>query len=208
MVIQFSERTLMGLGDAPPIISYTKTNKIAEPDTTLEADGSKKGRKVDWTCNDWVLFHKAMVKFFMEGRFASKIKYSQADATANANQVFRQHWDRASWMLARCGYTSDFVAYFKSVGLGDLFNLLQKGVDSGKTTAAKVATSVSNTAVNVIDSTGKIIDNVGGGISNITGMAKYLVPVTITGVVLIAGTYVYKNYIKGNSRVKAYGVEV
>ncbi|HEY8936697.1 MAG TPA: hypothetical protein VIM65_15820, partial [Cyclobacteriaceae bacterium] len=117
MIIQLS-----GLGESPPLIYSIKTNRIAEPDTTLEADGAKKGRAASWTCNDWVLFHKAMVTFFMQGRFASKIKYSQKDAIANANQAFRQHYDRASWTLSRCGYTSDFVMYFKSVGLNDLFN--------------------------------------------------------------------------------------
>jgi hypothetical protein len=195
-------RTLAGLGSTPPPkISDTKKNTIADPNTTLEVDGSKKGRESDWTCNDWVLFHKAILQWFKEGRLASKIKYPNDQALVLANQVFRQHWDRASWTLTRCGYTSDFSTYFKSVGLSDILNFAQKAVAKGKETAAAVGNSGAKTLVNTVDTAGQIVNNVGGGIANIAGAAKYILPVAIGGVVIFVGVYAYKNFIKGNSRI-------
>ncbi len=201
MLLKLNEHAL--LGEAPPLIASVKTNAIADPNTTLEPNGIKKGRKLDWTCGDWIIFHKSILQWFKEGRFSSRRKYPPAEALIVTNQVFMQHWQRASWTITRCGYTADFAAYFTAVGLrNEVLNILQRTVDSGKDKTAKVVDSVTNTGVNLVDSAGNIVNNAGAGINSVVGLAKYILPVTITGVVVFAGAYVYKNFIKKDNRFK------
>lgn len=201
--------TVKGLsGTTVPVIFDTKTNKVAQPNTSLTLPG----KEVPWECADWVVFHKGLVQWFREGRFASKIKYSEADAIKNANQIVTQHWERNATFtssLRLCGYGSAFYAYFVSVGLGPVVtNILQKIANVGTKitettldTTVKVVDSAGNSLVNVVDSAGNVVNNVVDTVGGVAGMAKYVVPVIIGGVVILVGAYAYKNFIKGDSRI-------
>jgi len=179
-----------------PVIFDTHTNDIAQPNYSLRHKG-----EVKWECNDWMIFHKGLVKWFKEGRFKSKIKYQEKDAIAKTNEVFVGHWSRASWTLAKCGYGSEFHTYFTRVGLNSIFSRVQDFSVAAGDKTSKIVDSASNTLVNTVDNTGKIIDGATGTLSNFTNLAKYVVPVAIGGVVLFVGAYAYKNFIKGNSRI-------
>lgn len=189
---------LYGLGNQPPVVYDEKSGAIAQPNTSL----AQKGADVPWDCNDWMLWHKALVKMFMKGQVESGIKYTSEKATELANQVFKQHWTRASAALTRCGYTSDFYQYFNSVGLASIFNLAHRTANATVQKGSKIVDSVSNTLVNVVDDAGEIVTGATSTVSNVANLGKYLVPVAIGGVVLLVGGYVYKNYIAGNARVQ------
>lgn len=194
----------IGLGNQPPLLYEEKSGAIAQPNTSL----SQKGVTVTWDCNDWMLWHKFLIKLFMKGQVASKIKYPQDKATELANQVFKQHWTKASAALTRCGYTAEFYQYFNQVGLSDIFNLAHRTANSAVEKGGKIVDSVSTTFVNVLDDAGEVVTGVTGTVSNVAGMAKYAVPVLIGGVVLFVGAYAYKNFIKGDERVQVGPVKV
>lgn len=208
---------ILGLGAAPPKIFDYQTNKIAQPNTSLDRSG-----EVAWNCSDWKTFHQGLVQWFMEGRFQSKIKYSQADAIAQANKVFSTHWENNAGFfssLRSCAYDSTWYAYFKSVGLTQTINIFQEIANAGTKVVTKTADStvkvhsaVTDAVVGTAQSAGKslvnVVDNAGGIVSNVTGMAKYVGPVLIGGVVLFVGTYAYKNFIKGDERISVGPVKV
>lgn len=149
----------------------------------------------DWTCNDWMLWHQLLVQAFMAGKFKSGIRYSKADATKNANSVFMQWWNQVvSWFsynYSFCGYGSDFLNYFKSVGLTDHISALAATITPIVSSAPKISESVTKVVTNTVDTA-----------ANTTSVAKYLVP----GIVVLAvggiGYFVYKNYLKGNKKIK------
>ena len=204
MTLEISKQ-LMGLEGI--LYSY-KTGKIADPYTTLEADGSKKGKEYEWTCNDWITFHKTLVVWFKAGRFAPG-PYTQANALERSNDIFKQHWyaPKTVWQntkLLGCGLDYDFVTYFNSVGLKSLFNSAQKIIQGGKDTGGDLLEIASDTTKATAKALKTGVDVVG----NTLGVGKYIVPVAVGGVVLLVGAYLYKNFIKGNSRIKAYGVEI
>ncbi|MEK9157684.1 MAG: hypothetical protein AAB638_00690 [Patescibacteria group bacterium] len=182
-----------------------KTNKIAQPNTSLTTKTA-----VTWTCADWLVFHKGLVKWFTEGRFASKVKLAPEAATIKANEVFKGHWDRnASTLLTRCGFGSEFFGYFNTVGLFSIFNLTHRTANAGVEKVSKIADNASTSLVNVLDTAGKVGESAAGAVkggvdtvSNVAGLAKYIVPVGlgVTGLLVVA--YVYKNYIKGDSKIE------
>lgn len=197
---------LLTLGKTPPLVFMVKDGKgyIANPNTSL----SQTGATVTWDCNDWMLWHKSLIKLFMGGYTTSAIKYTQEKAIELSNQVFKQHWTKASAALTRCGYTNDFYQYFNQVGLADIFNLAHRTANSAVEKGGKIVDSVSTTLVNVVDDAGEVVTGVTGTVSNVAGMAKYAVPVLIGGVVLFVGAYAYKNFIKGDERVQVGPVKV
>ncbi len=160
----------IGLGSVPTVPTYKST-----PDSS-------------WDCSMWMIWHKALVSAFTAGSFQSGIKYSQAKAIENANNVFVVHWNKSAGIYNRsfCGYSSDFFSYFKLVGLTDILSYFQA-----------VVTPTANTAANVVSSTTKAVENVAHATENVSEAAqntasvtKWLVPVvlvTIVGGVLYFG---------------------
>lgn len=199
------EKKKTGLGQ-PPLVFMVKDGKgfIANPNTSL----AQTGVTVKWSCNDWMLWHKSLIKLFMGGYTTSKIKYTQEKATELSNQVFLQHWAKASVLLTGCGFSEDFYKYFNSVGLASIFNVSHRLKHGAIDKGTKVVDSVSDTFVNVVDDAGDIVTGVTGTVGNVAGMAKYAVPVLIGGVVLFVGAYAYKNFIKGDERVQVGPVKV
>jgi hypothetical protein len=190
-------------GGIIPVIFDFKANKIAQPNKSL----AHPGKEVVWECSDWLSFHKGVVRFFEEGRFASRVKLSKKDAIAKTNDVFMQHWERNAgiWSSLRlCGYGSEFYNYFKSVGLTGVTNIVQN--------VFQTASSVVQTTTNAIDKTtasaGNAIVNTTDTISNTAKLAKYVVPIALGSAVVFVGAYVYKNYVKGNSRVRVGGAKI
>jgi hypothetical protein len=150
----------------------------------------------DWSCGDWMVWHQELVKAFMGGKFASGIKYSQQDAINNANKVFAQWWDKAASISDSnfCGYNSGFLEYFKSVGYTDHISYIA-GI---LTPIFKGGTNASS----AVQKTGEAAENAADAAKNTTKTLQWLLPVGVVTVVALVGGYVYKNYIKGNSRVK------
>lgn len=207
MVLSLPGLRVQSLGNVVPVIFDPKTNKIAQPNTSLAHKG-----EIKWTCADWVVFHKGLVQWFKEGRFQSKIKYSAEDANKQANQVVTQHWERNATFtssLKLCGYGSAFYNYFVSVGMSDVVtSFLQRiantGVKFAEGTAdnvTKVATSAQKSLVNVVDSAGNVVTSVVDTAGSVASTAKYVLPVLIGGVVLFVGAYAYKNFIQGDGRI-------
>ncbi len=197
--MEFVSRSLMGK-IIPVIFDYAR-NKIAKPNTSLSAPG----REVVWECSDWVNFHKGLVQFFMEGRFKSKVKNTKPDAIQNANQVFMQHWERNAdfWSSLRiCGYAGEFFNYFKSVGLTDVLSILQAVVVPTENTVENLVDTTTKTIDKTAAAAGQTIVNAGDTLANTTGVAKYAIPVVVGGIIILAGTYLYKNYVQGNKRVR------
>jgi hypothetical protein len=149
----------------------------------------------DWTCDDWLIWHKMLVQAFMNGSFASRINYSKDEAIKLANQVFIQWWkDVVSWYSSNysfCGYGSDFLTYFKSVGMTDHISAL-----------AATITPIVSTAPKVAESAAKTVENTAKAAENTTAVATWIVPVVVVGSVTLLSYFLYKNYAKGNRRVK------
>jgi hypothetical protein len=149
----------------------------------------------DWTCDDWMIWHKQLVQAFQNGSFKSGIKYPKDQAIGLANQVFIQWWkDVVSWFsynYSFCGYGSDFLNYFKSVGMTDHISAV-----------AGTVTPIISSAPKVADSAAKVVENTAKAAENTTSVAKWLVPTIVVGGVALVGVYLYKNYAKGNKRVK------
>jgi hypothetical protein len=140
-----------------------------------------------WSCIQWMQWHQNLVKAFKEGRFASRIKYSDADAIRLSNQVFIEHWNRLKTLFDKkdfCGYSSDFFNYFRAVGLSDILSFVQALVNP-----------VVSTGIKVVEGGEKVVTNVVDTVSSTTNALKWVVPVVL--VVGIGGVswWAYNNYI-------------
>ena len=205
MILELPEQSRSLGAKMIPIFINPFTGQIAPPDGTWLTDG--KYANLNWDCNDWMVFHQSVVKHFMAGKTKSKIKYSKDAAIKMTNDVFRQHWSKSAgaWRKLKCGYTSEFFRYFKEVGLTDILSIFQAAL----ATTTNVATTVLDVTEKSAKIGGEIVvgagDAIKGGVdtvSNVAGLAKYIVPLGlgITGLLVVA--YVYKNYIKGDSKVE------
>lgn len=147
----------------------------------------------DWTCAEWMFWHKALVTAFQDGRLG---KYSKAQAIEYANSMFATAWDNvipwwsAKLLFSSCSYGSDFVNYFKSVGYTDHISFIGAGVSSGAEAVVNVADTISEASETT---------------KNTASVLKWLIPTVLIGGVAIGGYYVYKHYAKGNERVKIKG---
>jgi hypothetical protein len=171
-----SARSLMGLGatDAPPIIYWN-----TEPDTSAD------GRKVSWSCNDWMEWHKKLAA-----------KYG----TQRANEVSQQWWDKLSWYDTKkltCFANCSFYNYFKKAG-GGWSSLIPELFCTIDQSGGKLVENAGK----VVDSAGNVIANAADAAENTTSTLKWLIPTAVVGVVGLVGYYLYKNYAKGNARVK------
>lgn len=140
----------------------------------------------NWSAQDWLLWHKLLVQAFQDGKFQSGIKYSLTVAIQNANNVFRQWWEKEANFTASnfAGYDTDFYNYFKSVGLTSILSYLQAVVTPIVGGSAKLAESGGR----VIETVGKAGENVTKGIS-FTGK---LIPIAVIAAIILVGFIVYK----------------
>lgn len=141
----------------------------------------------DWDCSLWVIWHKSLVAAFQAGAFASGLKYTQAKAIENANNVFTIHWNKtASFRNSNfCGYNSTFFTYFKTVGLTDILSYFQA-----------IITPTAKAATEVVSSGAKSVENVAAAVENTSDLTKWLVPgiaLTVSVALLFFG---YQNYLK------------
>lgn len=110
-----------------------------------------------WNCNDWMVWHQKLVEAFKLGKFASKIKYSPADALKKSNEVFMIWWGKQSWY----NYAEDqcvllnqtFRKYFKDVA--------KLNLDAAYTAAAAPFDAVT-----------RIIEGAGNSVENIVALAE------------------------------------
>lgn len=147
----------------------------------------------DWTCADWKFWHEELVKAFKAGRFASGIKYSDADAIRLANQVFNIWWSRLSSFISKhqfCGYESSFFNYFKTVGLDNILSYFQAVITPTAEAAGNVASNASQTVTKVSEVA-----------SNTATVAKWIAPALLTVAAVGLGWYLYKNHIQGNQKL-------
>lgn len=140
-----------------------------------------------WSCIQWMQWHQNLVKAFKEGRFASRIKYSDADAIRLSNEVFIVHWNRLKTLFDKkdfCGYGSDFFNYFRAVGLSDILSFVQALVNP-----------VVSTGIKVVEGGEKVVTNVVDTVSSTTGALKWVVPTVL--VIGIGGVawWGYNQYI-------------
>ncbi len=144
-----------------------------------------------WDCNDWMTWHKKVAA-----------KYG----VARANEVFVIHWNKQGfWAYANSDcwiFNKQFRDYFKSVGLplDALADYVAKPFD--------IASKVLDTSEKVVDSASKVIVNAGDSAVSTSKVLKVLIPVGVTAIVLGAGYFVYKNYLKGNKKIKVAGTEL
>jgi hypothetical protein len=107
----------------------------------------------DWTCENWMQWHSALLVAFKEGRFKSGIKYSDAAALMNANKVFTEWWNRLVGTFSSktlCGYRSEFYTYFKKAGLSDsVLSYFQSIVTPTLKATGKITENVTETVTNV-----------------------------------------------------------
>lgn len=148
----------------------------------------------DWECQDWKFWHEELVKAFMAGAFKSRIKYSQPDAVRLANQVFVTWWNKLVGSFSSknfCGYESQWFNYFRSVGLESILSWFQG-----------IFIPVATSAVKVTESATEAISNIADAAKNTTKTAKWLIPTILILATVGVGAYTYKNYIRGNEKVK------
>lgn len=199
MTLQFpKESKPLGAVKMIPIFINPFTGQIAPPDGTWLSNG--KFANLSWDCNDWMIFHQVVVKHFMAGKTKSKIKYSKNFAIKLTNDLFRQHWSKSAgaWRKLKCGYTTEFFRYFKEIGLTDILSIIQAAL----ATTANVATTALDVTEKTTESAAEALKDGVDTVSNVAALAKYIVPlgIGVTGLLVVA--YVYKNYIKGNSKVE------
>lgn len=147
----------------------------------------------NWSCMDWIVWHKDMNAAFQDGRLA---KFSKEKALSETNRVFAYHWSEIPWndskkFFSKCSYESSFVNYFKSVGYTDHISFIGAIVGKTANAAVDIAEGATETAKAVVKTS-----------SNTAKTLNWLVPVTLVGAVGLVGYYFYKNYAKGNRRVK------
>lgn len=184
-----------GLGAYGKAIQYN-TEPVINNFPGIDRDGF-------FNCADWMTWHMRLVDAFKGGKFASGIKYSDAEALKKANEVFMIWWNKQNLV----SYTSicytgnvDFRNYWKKVGLptNSISELITKPYDFVASTQGKVLDITGK----LVDSTGKVIDRTSGAAIGLTTVLKYAVPVTVTAVLAGVGYFVYKNYLKGNKKIK------
>lgn len=186
---------MRGLGAYGKIIAYNTEPQINNV-PGIDRDGY-------FNCADWMSWHGKLVDAFKGGKFASGIKYAPADAIAKANEVFLTWWNKQNAIsytnVCYSGNTA-FRTWWQASGLPvqSFQNIFTRTYDLVTDTQKKVY----DTAGNLVDSAGNTITQAGKTASTLATVLKWVLPATVVGVVGLVGFYLYKNYAKGNARVK------
>ena len=163
-------------------------------DTVPHTDGAT-GKEVEWTCMDWVTWHKRLVTRW--GR-------------DEANRIFISWWEKirgeVPWYVPFpyqdfCGYGSDFLNYFRSVGLTDHISFIAGIVAPIYSGATEIASGVEQVSTEVSQAAVQTTKAATGTAKTV----KVLLPVVLIGSIGLIGWYAYKNYIRGKSRIKVKG---
>lgn len=115
-----------------------------------------------WSCNDWMIWHKANV-----------LKYG----LQRANSKFMAEWDNLAFISKTqdCrSFNTDFRNYMRKVGL---LNSLYGG---------------TGVIAQPIGAANDIVSNVSGGFSNASKILKIALPILMIGVVIVATLYLTK----------------
>lgn len=162
-----------------------------------------------WDCNDWITWHGKLIEAFKQGRFASGIKYSAAEALKKANEVFMIWWNKQGilaygqdcYLLNRA-----FRDFWKAQNLPveALAEYVTKPIDFVTGAGGKII----DTAGNLIDTASDVVDSAGDTLSSTSKVLKVLIPVTIVAVVGGVGYFMYKNYLKGNKKIRVGPAEL
>lgn len=186
---------MRGLGAYGKIIAFN-TEPVINNVPGIDRDGY-------FNCADWMTWHGKLVDAFKGGKFASGIKYSPADALAKSNEVFLTWWNKQNAIaytnICYSGNTA-FRNWWQASGLPvqSFQNIFTSTYDFVTGTQKKVY----DTAGNLVDSAGNVITETGKTASTLATVLKYAIPITVVGAVSLVAYYLYKNYAKGNARVK------
>jgi len=127
-----------------------------------------------WNCSQWVVWHKALKKVYGRGK---------------ANDIWRAAWEGQSfWDYQKnfCKYEEAFVSYF-----------LAEGIDTRSWLSA-IVTPVAEAAADIADGAGGAVKGAARTVKGIGFVLPAAAALALGGV----GYYIYKNYIKGDKRVK------
>ncbi|MCK9479762.1 MAG: hypothetical protein M0R40_09755 [Firmicutes bacterium] len=108
----------------------------------------------NWSCEDWVVWHKDLLRAYQDGRLA---EYSKEKALEETNRVFAHHWAESAGFSKKfwgyCGYRSGFYDYFKSIGYTDHISFIA-GV---LTPVIGGSSDVAGSAVGAVKNVGNIV---------------------------------------------------
>lgn len=112
----------------------------------------------NWTCEDWVVWHKDLLRAYQDGRLAT---FTKEKALEETNRVFAYHWKESAGFSktfwGKCGYESGFFNYFKDIGYTDHISFLSGLV----TPLLSGATSVTSGAGEVLQGGGTLTGFIG-----------------------------------------------
>lgn len=166
---------------------YTLGNTITA-DTVPDLDGG--WFNSGWTIEQWIIWHE---------------KRSSKYGVDRANEDWLYYFNQQSWYDAtkfEDQYSCVAQKYFKKVGLPTDFTSLvlcnaADVVTTGAETVSDVATDVTGAA-----------SELSQGALSTTNVIKVAAPLLVLSVSIGTLYYGYKNYIKGDKRIKVKGVTV
>lgn len=120
-------------------IEHTPTNPDATPLYNTSIFAFWNWFNEVWSCSDWIIWHKAMVK-----------KYG----LTLANENFKTHWDNlalGSSVIDCRSFNNDFINYTKSVGLydfthGGLLGTITSPLGAGTAVVSNVSSGAISTS--------------------------------------------------------------
>lgn len=131
------------------------------PDNSRNFFDFKTTPTTDWTCADWVEWHKDLLKAYQDGRLA---KYDYAKALAETNRVFAIHWDMSAGFSkqfwGKCGYDEGFFNYFRDIGYTDHISFLASVI----TPVLSGGASLAQGAGNIAGGAGSIVSSIGNNL--------------------------------------------
>ena len=140
----------------------------------------------EWSCNDYVTWHKRL---------------TEAHGLESANEIAQQFWDKIPWYrldwTQGCYANCNFYNHFRSAG-GGWASLLPSTFCTLDSAGGKLVDSAGN----IVGDIGEAGENLAKGAANTGKTLSWLVPALGVGAAALVGTYLYKNYIKGNKQIK------
>lgn len=179
---------MAGCGSPQQLLGLGSYGKPIEWNTEPVINTYAWNRDGYWDCNDWMTWHK---------------KVAEKYGVARANEVFMIWWNKQGfWSYANSDcmlLNRTFREYFGKAGLklDELALYVTKPLDFVKDTSGKII----DTAEAVVKNAGDAAANTTKSAANLAKVLTALVPIAVTGIVVVAGVYVYKHYVKGNEKI-------
>jgi hypothetical protein len=137
----------------------------------------------DWSCEDWVVWHKDLLRAYQDGRLG-KLDYERA--LEETNRVFAYHWKESAGFSKKfwgyCGYQSGFYNYFRDIGYTDHISFLA-GLFSG------VGEAISEAAGGTADI---VKETAGGAAGSVRSLGKILPFLLLALAVVLVVAFVRK----------------